>query len=113
MPVPNPLIPVLIGSPMQLVKTPLVGVPRIGATSVLFVNDSIPANVAKSLSVNATLNCAVVPVIPTIESTGLPPLGKIIHAPQEYIKSHSKLYRQSPDKSHPMAKLLNLSEQHQ
>lgn len=34
---------------------------------VLFVSVSVPASVAKSLSVNAVLNCAVVPVIPTID----------------------------------------------
>ena len=33
-PVPKPLIPVLTGSPVQLVRVPEVGVPRIGVVSV-------------------------------------------------------------------------------
>ena len=39
----------------------LVIVSISGPVKVLFVNVSVPANVAKSLSVNALLNCAVVP----------------------------------------------------
>ena len=37
-PVPNPLTPVLIGSPVAFVKVALAGVPRIGATNVLLLN---------------------------------------------------------------------------
>lgn len=39
----------------------------IGVVSVLFVSVSVHARVAKSQSVFAVLNCAVVQVIPTIE----------------------------------------------
>ena len=43
MPVPNPLTPVLIGSPVQLVKVPDVGVPNIGVTKVgLVANTNAP-----------------------------------------------------------------------
>ena len=47
--VPNPLTPVAIGRPVQLVKTPLAGVPSAGVTSVELVNSS------------ALVTCFVVP----------------------------------------------------
>ena len=66
-PVPSPEIPVATGRPVQLVNVPDEGVPRagvvsVGDVSVLLVSVSVPANVAKSPSLNAVLNCAVVPV---------------------------------------------------
>jgi hypothetical protein len=39
--VPSPLTPVEIGSPVQLVSVPDVGVPRIGVTSVGDVSESV------------------------------------------------------------------------
>lgn len=49
MPVANPLTPVAIGKPVQLVKVPLAGVPSAGATNVELVNSS------------ALVTCLVVP----------------------------------------------------
>ena len=46
---PKPLTPVAIGKPVQLVKVPLAGVPRIGRTKVESVNS------------NALVTCLVVP----------------------------------------------------
>lgn len=46
-PVPRPLTPVEIGRPVQLVRVPLVGVPRRGVTSVGLVantNDPVPVS---------------------------------------------------------------------
>ena len=37
---PNPLMPVVTGNPVQLVKVPLAGVPSAGATNVELVNKS-------------------------------------------------------------------------
>lgn len=59
--VPKPLIPVETGKPVQLVNVPDEGVPNTGAVkvgdvSVLLVSVSVPANVAKSASLNAVLN---------------------------------------------------------
>ena len=48
-PVPKPLTPVATGNPVQLVKTPLAGVPSAGATNVALVNSS------------ALVTCLVVP----------------------------------------------------
>jgi hypothetical protein len=48
-PVPNPLTPVAIGKPVQLVKVPLAGVPSVGVTNVELVNS------------NALVTCFVVP----------------------------------------------------
>jgi hypothetical protein len=47
---PNPLMPVATGKPVQLVKVPLAGVPRTGATNVELVNKS------------ALVTCFVVPL---------------------------------------------------
>ena len=49
MPVANPLTPVAIGKPVQLVKVPLAGVPSVGVTNVELVNSS------------ALVTCLVVP----------------------------------------------------
>jgi len=64
---PSPETPVEIGNPVQLVRVPEEGVPRtgvvkVGDVRVLLVRVSVPANVAKSASVTAVLNCAIVPV---------------------------------------------------
>ena len=48
-PVPNPLTPVAIGKPVQLVKVPLAGVPSAGFTNIELVNS------------NALVTCFVVP----------------------------------------------------
>jgi hypothetical protein len=66
-PVPRPEIPVATGSPVTFVIVPDAGVPRagvvnVGDVSVLFVRVSVPARVAKSASVTAVLNCAIVPL---------------------------------------------------
>jgi hypothetical protein len=41
-----PVVPATIGRPVTLVITPLAGVPKAGATSVLFVNVCVPDSVA-------------------------------------------------------------------
>lgn len=60
-----------IGNQVQLVSVPddgvhNTGVVSVGLVSVLLVSTSLPARVAKSASLQAVLNCAIVPVIPTI-----------------------------------------------
>jgi hypothetical protein len=55
----NPVMPVLTGSPVQLVNVPLDGVPNtgvvsVGLVSVLFVNVSVPARVASVPVVGST-----------------------------------------------------------
>jgi len=55
-----PVLPLIESSVVEVNATvPL----RLGDVKVLFVRVSVPANVAKSPSVNAVLNCAVVPLI--------------------------------------------------
>lgn len=64
-PVPNPLTPVDIGSPVQLVKVPEVGVPRIGVTNVgEVVNDIAPLPL--TLAASAVATPVPYPVVPDI-----------------------------------------------
>lgn len=60
------LLNVIVAQSVSAVIVPLI-LAIEGIVSVLFVRVSVPARVAKSPSVIAVLNCAVVPVIPTID----------------------------------------------
>ena len=57
-PVARPETPVAIGSPVQLLRVPEAGVPRIGAVSVLFDNVSV---VARPTSVSVAAGSVSVP----------------------------------------------------
>ena len=57
-PVARPATPVAIGSPVQLLRVPEAGVPRIGAVSVLFDNVSV---VARPTSVSVAAGNVSVP----------------------------------------------------
>jgi len=66
-PAANPETPVDMGRPVAFVRVPEAGVPSTGvvitgAVNVLLVRVSVPVNVAKSSSLSAVLNCALVPV---------------------------------------------------
>ena len=76
-PVPSPLTPVLIGSPVQLVNVPDVGVPRAGVVNVgLVASTTAPAPVTPLLSADAeiceplmnTPPTLIVPTVPLITS---------------------------------------------
>ena len=65
-PVPAPVSPVDTGSPVQLARVPLAGVPSTGATKVLFVSVCVPSVVT---------TVPVVPVDVAAENTSAPVLS--------------------------------------
>ncbi len=75
------------GNPVQFVSVQLVGVHNIGVVSVglvsvLFVRVSVPAKVAKSASVTAVLNCAIVPLTVLLPSAIVLPVSVCVSVVQ-------------------------------
>lgn len=80
---PSPEIPVLIGTPVRFVPTPLAGVPSAGATKVLFVN--VCVLVVSTAVPSCDTICALVPsykkathwpttISPVAKSVVIPPI---------------------------------------